>query len=90
MGVAFEAPANLDLLQRALQNEERASLTLIDTPGLSANNGDSNAALGSFLAKRADIDVHLVLPAFAGWEELRNGCSMQVIPSLQASVHGTG
>ncbi len=70
MGVAFEAPANLDLLQRALMNEERGGLTLIDTPGLSANNADSNAALGNFLAKRADVDVHLVLPAFAGCDEL--------------------
>jgi flagellar biosynthesis protein FlhF len=71
MGVAFEAPPNVDALQRTLQKEESGCLTLIDTPGPSANNGESNAALASFLAKRADIDVHLVLPSFAGSEELR-------------------
>jgi flagellar biosynthesis protein FlhF len=61
----------VDALQRALQKEERDCLTLIDTAAPSAGNGEASAALASFLAKRADIDVHLVLPSFAGSEELR-------------------
>jgi len=71
MGVAFEASANVDALQRILENQNHECLTLIDTPGPSASNGEANAALASFLAKRADIEVHLVLPSFAGSEELR-------------------
>lgn len=70
MGVAFETPANLEGLHHTLQQDERGCLTLIDTPGLSERNTESGAALGSFLAKRADIDVHLVLPSYAGCEEL--------------------
>jgi flagellar biosynthesis protein FlhF len=70
MGVAFDSTANLDALHRTLQREERGCLTLIDTPSLSASNAEAGASLGSFLAKRADIDVHLVLPSFAGCDEL--------------------
>ena len=91
MGVTFEAPATLELLQHALQKEERGGLTLIDTPGLSANNFDSNATLGSFLAKtgrRRRTPRVACLCRMRG--VVRNGRSMQGIPSLQAPVHRTG
>lgn len=75
MGVKFSAPGNLDLLEQALEADEGQSLTIIDTPGLAPAASERGKLLAGFLSKRADIDVHLALPAYASYTEL---CNMAV------------
>src|SRR4051794_12759146 len=72
MGVSFSASANLEILERTIESDERNGLTIIDTPGLSPATSETSMLLANFLAKRADIDVHLVLPAYASYGELSN------------------
>jgi flagellar biosynthesis protein FlhF len=56
----LETPA---ALAQALEEHRRRHLILIDTPGLSRNEMDSNEDLARFLATYPGIDTHLVLPA---------------------------
>jgi len=65
MGVQFEAPLKVDALERCLDAGHRNELVLIDTPGYLSPDSERTSALSSVIAKRADIDVHLVLPAYA-------------------------
>jgi flagellar biosynthesis protein FlhF len=73
MDLPLETPASASALERSLlpgdRPGDRNELLLIDTPGFRA--GDSEiTALVSLLSKRADIDIHLLLPAYASVNDL--------------------
>lgn len=70
MGVRFEAMESLESLDNSLSSDDRSSLVLIDTPGYGPSGMKRIAPLAGFLSKRSDIDVHLVLPAYASYSDL--------------------
>ena len=65
MGLKVELPTTIDALEQALSAADRNELLLIDTAGYSRANIASALPLAALLSKRAGIDVHLVLPAYA-------------------------
>lgn len=70
IGMPFEAPADVNALERCLQSDDPNELVLIDTPGFRPADSEKSAALASLLSKRADIDTHLLLPAYASVPDL--------------------
>jgi flagellar biosynthesis protein FlhF len=70
MGVRVDMPASLEAVERSLGAGDRNELLLIDTAGYSRANIAAGLPLAGLLSKRAGIDVHLVLPAYAAASEL--------------------
>ena len=70
MGVTVDLPRSLEALEQCLEGGQRNELVLLDTPGYSRANFQSALPLAGLLSKRAGIDVHLVLPAFASPADL--------------------
>jgi flagellar biosynthesis protein FlhF len=61
LGVPFFACESLESLSLSLNGDGWKGLVLIDTPGISASSRSELEMLGSFLARRADLQRHLVL-----------------------------
>jgi flagellar biosynthesis protein FlhF len=70
MGVRFESPTNIEALERILMSAEPNAVMLLDTEGAGPSVNERSAALASFFAQRADIDIHLALPAYASYAGL--------------------
>jgi flagellar biosynthesis protein FlhF len=68
LGVGFKAVETPFDLEEALTEHRDKGLVLIDTPGTSRKDACSDFA--AFLASRADIEKHLVLPASMKQEDL--------------------
>ena len=89
MGIRLETPATADALERRLESEDRNELLLIDTPGFRPVDSETSGALASLLSKRADVDVHLVLPAYASLTDL-NGMAIRLKSFLPSKLIFTG
>jgi flagellar biosynthesis protein FlhF len=89
MGIRLETPATADALERRLESEDRNELLLIDTPGFRPVDSETSGALASLLSKRADVDVHLVLPAYASLTDL-NGMTIRLKSFLPSKLIFTG
>ena len=63
LGIEFQALENDQALAQTLAEHGDRDLILIDTPGFSARELDAGCEAARFLAGRADIQKHLVLPA---------------------------
>jgi len=63
LGVGFQTVETGNALRLSLQEYKNKDLILIDTPGYGPNEIDSTSGEVEFLARHAEIDVHLVLPA---------------------------
>jgi flagellar biosynthesis protein FlhF len=70
MGITVDLPRSLEALEQCLEGGQRNELVLLDTPGYSRANFQSALPLAGLLSRRAGIDVHLVLPAFASTADL--------------------
>lgn len=78
LGVGCQICGTSAGLSQALDEHRAKDLILIDTPGLAAREVDTNSDLGRFLARRAEIETHLVLMSsmrtadlFRVWEAFR-------------------
>jgi flagellar biosynthesis protein FlhF len=63
LGVGFQVLETVGALAQTIEENRGKELIFIDTPGLGYGEMDDASGLGHFLATRADIDTHLVLPA---------------------------
>lgn len=63
LGLGCQVLETAAALGQALEENGGKELILIDTPGLGAGDLEIASGLARFLAGRADIDTHLVLPA---------------------------
>ncbi len=63
LGTGFETIEAARALDQSLKLHRDKGLVLIDTPGFGVRDMDGAADLAGILAARADVDVHLVLPA---------------------------
>lgn len=63
LGVGFQLLETVSSLAQAIEENRGKELIFIDTPGLSYGDLEDSESLAHFLATRADIDTHLVLPA---------------------------
>lgn len=70
MGIDLDLADSMESLERSLGVTDRHELLLIDTPGYSRSDIACGMPLAGVLAKRADVDVHLVLPAYASASDL--------------------
>jgi flagellar biosynthesis protein FlhF len=64
LGVNLHVVETTNALAQAIEENRAKELIFIDTPGLSQSELPGESTLAHFLATRADIDTHLVLPAF--------------------------
>ena len=88
MDMRFDAPTTTDALDRALANDGRNPLVLIDTEGF-GSLCERSAGLASFFAGRTDIEVHLALPSFASHEDL-SAMASRFKPFLPSKLILTG
>ncbi len=65
LGAGMETLAGSRVLPQALAAYRHKDLILIDTPGFGPRDLDAAAELAAGLGERADLDIHLVLPATA-------------------------
>ena len=65
VGAGFEAVQTTTALEQALEESSSKKLVLIDTPGYGAAELDEAAELATFTKRHPEIEVQLVLPAFA-------------------------
>jgi flagellar biosynthesis protein FlhF len=70
LGVGFRLVESAALLASALDSVRDRDLVLIDTPGFGRDESEAVESLGSVLAGRGEIDVHLVLPATVNLHDL--------------------
>ena len=63
LGVGFQLLETVGALSQAIEENRAKELILLDTPGMGMGELADLPGLGKFLAGRADIDTHLVLPA---------------------------
>ena len=63
LGVGFQLLETVSSLAQAIEENRGKELIFIDTPGLAYGDLADSESLAHFLATRADIDTHLVLPA---------------------------
>lgn len=70
MDLRLDTPKNNDALERALGTADSGALVLIDTEALGAGASERSTSLASFLSGRADVEVHLTLPAYASFNDL--------------------
>jgi flagellar biosynthesis protein FlhF len=63
LGVGFQLLETVSSLAQAIEENRGKELIFIDTPGLAYGDLQDAESLTHFLATRADIDTHLVLPA---------------------------
>jgi flagellar biosynthesis protein FlhF len=63
LGVNVHVAETTGALAQTIEENRAKELIFIDTPGLTQNELDDEAALAPFLSNRPDIDIHLVLPA---------------------------
>jgi flagellar biosynthesis protein FlhF len=63
LGVGFQLLETVSSLAQAIEENRGKELIFLDTPGLSYGDLEDSESLAHFLATRADIDTHLVLPA---------------------------
>jgi flagellar biosynthesis protein FlhF len=89
MGLPLETPVSTNALERRLEYEDRNELVLIDTPGFRPNDSETSGALASLLSKRADVDIHLLLPAYASATDL-NGMAIRFKTFLPSKLVFTG
>ena len=89
MGVRFDAPSNLDLLERCMAPAAENELLLIDTAGAGPAEVAKSAPLAALLSKRADIEVHMVLPAYASFADLTS-MAQRFKPFLPSKLIFTG
>jgi len=61
LGVTFQLADTPAALSQAIDEHRAKDLILIDTPGLTAQDSEHAALLATVLARRSDIDTHLVL-----------------------------
>lgn len=64
LGVGFLALDTVGALAQALEEHRNKGLILIDTPGFPPSESDAAQDLAPYLARHAEIDVHLALPAY--------------------------
>ena len=88
MDIRFDAPTTTEALDRALANDGSNALVLVDTEGFGPVC-ERSAGLASFFAGRADVDVHLALPAYASNEDLSSMAS-RFQPFLPSKLIFTG
>ncbi|MEP6715344.1 MAG: hypothetical protein ABJC09_07200 [Terriglobia bacterium] len=65
LGIPFEACESLESLHLSLEGNDWKGLIMIDTPGLSPADRAETSEWARFLARRPEIDKHLVLRADA-------------------------
>jgi flagellar biosynthesis protein FlhF len=63
LGVGFELAATTAALDQTLNQHRAKGLILIDTPGFAAADMDQAGDLARYIARRREIDTHLVLSA---------------------------
>ena len=63
LGVGFQFVDTVGALVQAIEENRGKEYIFIDTPGFGYSDFDVSKGLAQFLATRADIDTHLVLPA---------------------------
>jgi flagellar biosynthesis protein FlhF len=63
LGVGFELAETTAVLDQMLNQHRAKGLILIDTPGFAAADMDQAAELARYIARRREIDTHLVLSA---------------------------
>jgi flagellar biosynthesis protein FlhF len=63
LGIAFQALGSAHELAQALEEHRNKDLILIDTAGFTIRDLENGAADSTWLARRSDIQKHLVLPA---------------------------
>ncbi|HEY3744404.1 MAG TPA: hypothetical protein VGL53_31390 [Bryobacteraceae bacterium] len=63
LGVGFRVIDDFSLLASTLDLLRDRDLVLIDTPGFARDDGEAAARLAASISGRAEVDVHLVLPA---------------------------
>ena len=71
LGVGFQLLETVVALAQAIEENRAKDLIFIDTPGLTTGELADEATLARFLAARADVDTHLVLPASMKPADLR-------------------
>ena len=75
LGVRFEDAPSPRALAQLLEDNSEHGLILIDTPGYSARDLSEAGPLAQFLASRAEIQRHLMLPAGARGSDIARVCS---------------
>jgi flagellar biosynthesis protein FlhF len=75
LGLRFEHAPSVRGLSQLLEDNPNHGLILIDTPGYSASDLSEAGPLAQFLASRAEIQRHLVLPASARGSDIARVCS---------------
>lgn len=70
LGSGFQVVDTFWALAQALEHHRGKDLILLDTPGFSPADEAAAAEIASWLARRPDIEVHLVLPATARTADL--------------------
>jgi flagellar biosynthesis protein FlhF len=88
MDVRLDTPTTVEALDRALASDGTNQLVLIDTEGFGPTC-ERRTELASFVASRADIDLHLALPSYASYEDLSSMAS-RFQPFLPSKVILTG
>ena len=63
LGVGFQVVETTLALAQALEEHNHKDMILIDTPGFGRHDIQDGADIARFLATRADVDVHLLIPA---------------------------
>jgi len=63
LGTGFQVVETIRTLGQALEEHRHKDLILIDTPGLAPGDMTQCDGMAGFLARRNDIQKHLVLPA---------------------------
>jgi len=63
LGVGFHLLETVAALAQTIEENRGKELILIDTPGFGFSDLDVSTGLAGFLARREDVDTHLVLPA---------------------------
>ena len=63
LGIGFIALDTVNALSQVLEEHQNKDLILIDTPGYGARDMDCGSELAEFLARRKEIETHLVLTA---------------------------
>jgi flagellar biosynthesis protein FlhF len=89
MNVKVDLPSSIEALEKSLTLGDRNELLLIDSQGYTRANFASAMPLASFLSKRAGVDVHLVLPAYAAAPHLA-AMAAQFKPFLPSKLLFTG
>ncbi|MGI8742878.1 MAG: hypothetical protein ACR2NN_09975 [Bryobacteraceae bacterium] len=63
LGIGFQVTETTAAVAQAIEEHSSKELILIDTPGFGRHEMQESVDLAKFLARRADIDTHLVIPA---------------------------